>query len=133
VVKGASRGAKGALRKYALTLDGAYLDHPWGENVAKVSGKVFVFMGMDDDTSDYLMGVKLTRSLLFARSLDQVEPMGYGLGKAGWCSVKAPSGAVDLALMKDWIAESYQAVAPKRKLVAPKGKVVAPKRKAKPR
>jgi predicted DNA-binding protein (MmcQ/YjbR family) len=110
------RAAKTQLRKYALTLDGAYLDHPWGEDVAKVKGKVFVFLGVPDDKSEYVIGVKLTRSLLYARSRSDVEAMGYGLGKAGWCNVKRPArGAVDMKLMKEWIAESYEAVAPKRK------------------
>jgi predicted DNA-binding protein (MmcQ/YjbR family) len=101
------------LRKYALTFAGTKEDHPWGENVTKVNGKVFVFFGMDDETSDSVMGVKLTRSLLYARSLPHVEPSGYGLGKSGWCTVKRPKGAIDVALMKEWIAESYEAVAPK--------------------
>ena len=62
------------------------------------------------------MGVKLARSLLYARSRPDVEAMGYGLGKSGWCNVKRPAwGAVDLKLMKEWIAESYEAVAPKKR------------------
>jgi len=32
---------KVALRQYALTFDGTHEDHPWGENVTKVHGKVF--------------------------------------------------------------------------------------------
>ena len=108
--------AKAKLRKHALSLEGAYEDHPWGEDVAKVRNKVFVFLGVADETSEYLMGVKLTRSLLYARSRSDVEPMGYGLGKSGWCNVKRPAkGAVDMKLMKEWITESYEAVAPKKK------------------
>ena len=104
------------LRKYALSFADTREDHPWGENVAKVHGKVFVFFGLDDDKSDGVMGVKLTRSLLYARSLPHVEAMGYGLGKSGWCTVKKPAkGRVDVKLMKEWIAESYEAVAPKRR------------------
>jgi predicted DNA-binding protein (MmcQ/YjbR family) len=115
------KAAKAALRKFALTLDGARLDHPWGEDVVKVKGKVFIFLGPPDDTSEWLMGVKLTRSLLYARSRTDVEAMGYGLGKSGWCSVKRPkTGRVDMKLMKDWIAESYEAVAPKKKAAVAK-------------
>jgi predicted DNA-binding protein (MmcQ/YjbR family) len=110
------KAAKAALRQYALTFEGARLDHPWGEDVVKVKGKVFIFLGRPDDTSEWLMGVKLARSLLYARSQADVEAMGYGLGKSGWCSVKRPkTGSVDLRLMKEWIAESYEAVAPKKK------------------
>jgi len=109
------KAVKTALRRYALTLPDTIEAHPWGENVTKVRGKVFVFFGPDEDASDGVMGVKLTRSLLFARSLPHVGVMGYGLGKSGWCTVKKPSrGDVDVALMKEWIAESYEAVAPKR-------------------
>jgi predicted DNA-binding protein (MmcQ/YjbR family) len=107
--------AKAQLRKHALSFESAYEDHPWGENVAKVNKKVFVFLGVADDQSEYLMGVKLTHSLLYAHSRPDVEAMGYGLGKAGWCNVKRPArGAVDMKLIKEWIAESYEAVAPKR-------------------
>jgi predicted DNA-binding protein (MmcQ/YjbR family) len=111
-----AKAARAQLRQHALTFDGAEEAHPWGETVMKVRGKVFVFFGPDDDTSDGLMGVKLTRSLLYARSLPYVEPSGYGLGKSGWCNVMKPAkGAIDMKLMKDWLAESYDAVAPKRK------------------
>jgi predicted DNA-binding protein (MmcQ/YjbR family) len=123
----ALKTAKTQLRKHALTFDGAYEDHPWGENVAKVKNKVFVFFGPDDDDSDGLMGVKLTRSLLYARSLPHVEAMGYGLGTSGWCAVKKPKGAIDMKLMKDWIAESYEAVAPRSR--PHKGREVDAKRR----
>ncbi|HKW77728.1 MAG TPA: MmcQ/YjbR family DNA-binding protein [Candidatus Limnocylindria bacterium] len=119
------KAAKAQLRKHALAFEGAYEDHPWGEDVAKVNGKVFAFLGVADDTSEYIVGVKLTRSLLYARSLPHVEPMGYGLGKSGWCNVKRPKGRIDMKLLKDWIAESYEAVAPARKRARP-----APRRAA---
>jgi predicted DNA-binding protein (MmcQ/YjbR family) len=126
------RAVKTALRKFALTLDGARLDHPWGEDVVKVRGKVFVFLGAPEDTSEYLMGVKLTRSLLYARSRADVEAMGYGLGKSGWCSMKRPkTGRVDMKLMKEWIAESYDAVARKTVLRAPPRAARSPNVRAK--
>ena len=84
-----------------VDLDGAYEDHPWGENVARVNKLVFAFFGAEDASSDRLVGLKLTRSLLFARSLPHLEPMGYGLGKSGWCTVKKPKGRIDLKLMKE--------------------------------
>ena len=46
------------LRTFALGLPGAYEDHPWGETVAKVAKKVFVFLGHDADT-EFGMSVKL--------------------------------------------------------------------------
>src|ERR671914_600290 len=82
------KAAKAQLLKYALAKPEATLEHPWGENVAKVRGKVFVFFGMADPVkdapyADYVMGVKLTNALLFAKSQPYVETMGYGLGKSG--------------------------------------------------
>jgi len=112
------RAAKARLLKYALAKDDATLEHPWGENVAKVKGKVFVFFGMEEPDAqyaDYVMGVKLTTALLYAKSLPFVEAMGYGLGKSGWVSVKKPKGALPTAMFQEWIDESYATVAPKRK------------------
>ena len=43
------------------------------------------------------------------------EPTGYGLGKAGWVSARfEPGDDVPVDLLKQWIDESYAAVAPKR-------------------
>ena len=114
------RAAKARLLKYALAKPDATLEHPWGENVAKVRGKVFVFFGMaepaaDAPYADYVMGVKLTNALLFAKSQPYVEAMGYGLGKSGWISVKKPKGAAPMQMFEEWIDESYANVAPKRK------------------
>jgi predicted DNA-binding protein (MmcQ/YjbR family) len=113
------KSAKARLLKYALAKPDATLDHPWGENVAKVRGKVFVFFGLADPPADapyadYVMGVKLANALLFAKSQPFVEPMGYGLGKSGWVSIKAPKGAVPFGMFEEWIDESYANVAPKR-------------------
>ena len=102
------------MLRYALAKPDATLEHPWGENVAKVRGKVFVFFGLET-TGDYVMGVKLTNALLYAKSLPYVEAMGYGLGKSGWVTVKAPKGAAPVDMFEEWIDESYANVAPKRK------------------
>jgi predicted DNA-binding protein (MmcQ/YjbR family) len=100
-----------AVLDVALGLPEAWEDHPWGETVAKVGKKVFVFLG--DDT----MGVKLTEPELHehALSLPGAQPSGYGLGKSGWVSV--PLKAASLGVLRDWVEESYRVVAPK-KLVA---------------
>jgi predicted DNA-binding protein (MmcQ/YjbR family) len=121
------KSAKARLLEYALAKPDATLEHPWGENVAKVRGKVFVFFGLE--TSDGVMGVKLTNALLYAKSLPYVEPMGYGLGKSGWVSVNTPKGAAPVAMFKEWIDESYANVAPKRKATVSKA---APKARARP-
>lgn len=43
------------------------------------------------------------------------EPTHYGLGRAGWVTLKfAASEQPPLDLLQEWIEESYRAVAPKR-------------------
>ncbi|HEX3220671.1 MAG TPA: MmcQ/YjbR family DNA-binding protein, partial [Candidatus Limnocylindria bacterium] len=37
------------MREFAFGLPDAWEDHPWGESVAKVGKKVFVFFGADAD------------------------------------------------------------------------------------
>ncbi len=127
------KAAKARLLKYALAKADATLDHPWGENVAKVGGKVFVFFGVEEPDAkyaDYVMGVKLTKALLYAKSLPFVEAMGYGLGKSGWVSVKKPKGTLPTAMFEEWIDESYVNVAPKRKAAVVSS--VAPTARARP-
>ena len=105
-----------AIRKnvlaFALELPEAYLDHPWGEDVAKVNKKVFAFLGTGD-RADPAMSVKLHDSREQALSSPGAEPTGYGLGRAGWVTVPFKD-APPLGVLKDWVEESYRVVAPKR-------------------
>jgi len=67
----------------------AYRYRPWGESVAKVNKKVFVFLGVGDGSYLLAMTVKLTDEAAHAHALTApgAEPAGYGLGKAGWVRV----------------------------------------------
>jgi len=107
------KAAAAALRAFALGFPGAREEFPWGERVVKVGKKVFVFMGMAD--GDGLgLSVKLPASGPMALLLPFATPTGYGLGKSGWVSARfAPSDNPPLALLREWIDESYRAVAPK--------------------
>jgi predicted DNA-binding protein (MmcQ/YjbR family) len=101
---------------FALSLPGAYEDHPWDEDVAKVGKKVFVFLGVPD--SDRIgMTVKLRESHDHALSVPGAAPTGYGLGKSGWVDVPFADATPPLDVLKDWVEESYRLVAPK-KLIA---------------
>ncbi len=107
------KAAAAALRAFALGFPGAREEFPWGERVVKVGKKVFVFMGMPDGDG-LALSVKLPSSGPMALLLPFATPTGYGLGKAGWVSARfAPSDAPPLALLREWIDESYRAVAPK--------------------
>ena len=108
--------ARQALLRAALGYPDAHLDHPWGEDVVKVRAKVFVFLGQEADR--LYVTVKLPTSNMLALAQPFAEPSGYGLGRAGWVtSAFDPGDAVPVDLLREWIDESYRAVAP-RTLVA---------------
>jgi predicted DNA-binding protein (MmcQ/YjbR family) len=101
------------VKAFALSLPEAVEDHPWGEDVAKVRGKVFVFLS-PATAHGQLMTVKLVESHGHALSIEGADPTGYGLGKAGWVNVPLDAAGVTLTLLRDWVEESYRIVAPKR-------------------
>lgn len=102
------------LRALALTLPEAHEDGPWGESVVKVRNKIFLFLGTDG-APDPGFGVKLPESHEEALTMPGIVPAGYGLGKAGWVNVTLTAGsAAEPELYREWVIESYRAVAPKR-------------------
>ena len=104
------------LLAYALSLPGAWEDHPWGESAAKVGKKVFVFFGPAGST-DPGMSVKLPDSQPLALAQPGVTPAGYGLGKAGWVSIRF-SDDMAFEMLREWIDESYRSVAPRKRAAA---------------
>ncbi|PZT71021.1 MmcQ/YjbR family DNA-binding protein [Streptomyces sp. SW4] len=105
------------VRAFALGLPDAVEDFPWGESVAKVNKKVFVFLGVDDGSHPLGITVKLKDEEAHAHALTcpGAEPAGYGLGRSGWVRIPLEEkGAPDAELLCDWVEESYRAIAPKR-------------------
>ena len=115
---GGLRGLSRSLRKFALSLPGATEDFPWGERVAKVNGKVFVFLGLDPVPGGEMgFSVKLPASAEEALELPFTAPTGYGLGKSGWVTAKfGEKDAPPIGILESWIRESYCAIAPKKLL-----------------
>jgi len=108
--------ARRELIDAALAYPEATLDHPWGEDVVKVRGKVFVFFGMGGDV--VYVTTKLPESHDFALMQPWTEPTGYGLARAGWVTaIFRPGDDPPVDILRQWIDESYRTVAP-RKLVA---------------
>jgi predicted DNA-binding protein (MmcQ/YjbR family) len=101
-----------SLREFALTFPAAHEDHPWGETVVKVKGKIFVFLGEDGHLPG-MFAVKLDESLEEALAVDDAAPSGYGLGKAGWVNVPLKGRSPSIGVLQDWVEESYRRVAPK--------------------
>ena len=103
------------VREFALSLPGAFADVPWEDDeVVKVRGKIFVFLGPPGWTR---ITVKLEESHAHALSIDGAQPAGYGLGRSGWVTVPVRADGLGIALLREWVEESYRIVAPK-KLVA---------------
>jgi predicted DNA-binding protein (MmcQ/YjbR family) len=114
LVTGPSADIQARLRDYALSLPGAWEDFPWGERVAKVDKRVFVFFGHDEDAGPSRVTVKLVESHGHALAIEGTATTGYGLGRAGWVDVSVQAEGVTPDLLCDWIEESYRIVAPKR-------------------
>jgi predicted DNA-binding protein (MmcQ/YjbR family) len=54
-----------------------------------------------------------------ALTLPFASPTGYGLGRAGWVTARFAAGDdLPIDLVKEWIAQSYRAVAPRAVLKA---------------
>ena len=105
--------AEAELLKFALGYPEATKDSPWGERVVKVKKKVFVFFHVP--SSNLNVTVKLPSSATVALGLPFVTPTGYGLGKSGWVTATfGPKTRPPVPVLKQWIDESYRAVAPKK-------------------
>ena len=104
-------GTRDKVLAFALSLPEAVEDHPWGEDVVKARGKIFVFVG---SAGSRRISVKLAESHAHALAIDGSQPTGYGLGKAGWVTVPLRADGVSIAVLRDWVEESYRIVAPKR-------------------
>ena len=104
------------IRDVALAFPDATEDFPWGERAIKVKGKVFLFMRGDRESIS--LSVKLPSTHFQALALTFTAPTGYGLGRSGWVTAKFPASNDEmLEQCREWLDESYRAVAPK-KLVA---------------
>ena len=80
-------------------------DHPWGENVAKVGKKVFVFFGLPDAEHPFGMTVKLPDSYEMAMSLPWARNPGYRMDRGRWVWLQPPDDA-PLDMLTEWIEES---------------------------
>ena len=110
VVSELSRAVQ-ALRRVALSYPEAVEDFPWGDRTIKVRGKIFLFLGQDKETLN--LTVKLPESADAALGLPFTSPTRYRLGRSGWVSARFPKNSeIPLDMFRDWIDESYRAVAP---------------------
>lgn len=103
------------LLAYALSFPESREDHPWGESVAKVKDKVFVFFGIAEPGIQLKLALKLPHSGVGLLDRGLGEPTGYGLGKSGWVTIELQRGdEASFAELCAWVEESWRAVAPKK-------------------
>ena len=99
------------VKAYCLAKPGAWEDEPWGgDHVAKVSDKIFAFLGSADSTT---IGLKCGRSAEDAREWrdqypDDVTLSAY-IGRYGW-NTFVVGGAVPGDELREAIDASYDDV-----------------------
>jgi predicted DNA-binding protein (MmcQ/YjbR family) len=115
--KPARRTAVDQLRAFGLRYPGAETKSPWpGHLDLAVRDKTFAFLSAPGEPTR--ISCKLPHTAAAALLLPFASPTPYGLGKSGWVTATfAARDKVPLALLKEWLDESYRAQAPK-KLIA---------------
>ena len=105
------------LRAFGLGYPGAHLKSPWPDHMdLAVRDKTFTYLSTEG--APLALSCKLPHSGVDALALPFTKPTAYGLGKSGWVSADFSNVKdIPVALLKEWIDESYRAQAPK-KLVA---------------
>lgn len=104
-----------ALRKAALGYPQTVEDFPWGHSAFKVGGKkVFMFLGATED-GGFSFSLKLPFRNEEALTMKGAAPTGYGLSKSGWVTFTFGAKAKPpVAVLLDYLDESWRAVAPKK-------------------
>jgi len=100
-----------ALRAHGMTYPGAHVKSPWPEHLdLAVKDKTFAFLSAPGQ--EFHVTLKLPFTGEGAKERAGAAPTGYGLGRSGWVTLTDP-GSATLDELKDWLDESYRAVAPK--------------------
>jgi predicted DNA-binding protein (MmcQ/YjbR family) len=95
-----------AMKEHCAAKPGAVEDHPWGETVFKVRGKIFAFLGAGDRARVTVKPRPDDLDGLLA--LPFIERAAY-IGRYGWVTVDAAEpDALELAL--DLIDTTYQQI-----------------------
>lgn len=100
--------AETLLRGMALAYPETHEDFPRGQCAIKVRNRNFLFLRADED--GLTLSVRLPLSGEAARKLPFTE-----IVRGGWITARlGPEDELPLETMRQWIDESYRAVAPKR-------------------
>ncbi len=104
-----------SLRDYCLSKPGAEETLPFGPDtlVYKVSGKVFLLVGLDAEDLRFNVKCDPDKAIELRDEHPCVLP-GFHMNKKHWNTIIV-DGSVSNALLKEWIDHSYELVAPKGK------------------
>ncbi|GAB2665035.1 hypothetical protein GCM10027068_51310 [Prescottella soli] len=86
----------------------------WGGHPSfRVRGKNFVFSDADATSLSFKLTKDEAAAVIATES--GAEPVGYGLGRHGWVSVRVPRDGTDewWAQLREWVRTSYTLIAPK--------------------
>jgi len=102
------------LRDYCLSKPGAEETLPFGPDtlVYKVSGKVFLLVGLDSEDLRFNVKCDPDKAIELRDEYSCVLP-GFHMNKKHWNTVVV-DGSVSNALLKEWIDHSYTLVASKK-------------------
>lgn len=105
------------LRAFGLAYPGAHTKSPWpGHADLAVDDKTFAYLSVEGEP--LAISCKLPRSNALALMVPGAKPAAYGLGKSGWVAVTFAGPDVPVAMLKDWLDESYRAQASKKRVAA---------------
>ena len=103
------------LRDYCLSKSGTEETLPFGPDtlVFKVKGKMFLLVGLDENPISFNVKCDPAKAIELREEYPCVQP-GYHMNKKHWNTVVA-DGSVPSKLLKEWIDDSYELVAGKKK------------------
>ena len=103
------------LRSYCLAKPGVEETLPFGPDtlVFKVGGKMFLLTSLDTEELRFNVKCDPDKAVELREQYDCVQP-GYHMNKIHWNTITV-DGSVSTALLKEWIDDSYNLVAAKKK------------------
>jgi predicted DNA-binding protein (MmcQ/YjbR family) len=103
------------IREYCLAKENVEETLPFGPDtlVYKVNGKVFLLMGMDNPDLRFNVKCDPDKALELREQYHAVQP-GFHMNKKHWNTVLV-DGSVKSDLLREWIDDSYNLVAKKKK------------------
>jgi predicted DNA-binding protein (MmcQ/YjbR family) len=104
-----------SLREYCLSKPGVEETLPFGPDnlVYKVKGKIFLITGLEQEQLSFNVKCDPELAIELRETYPCVIP-GYHMNKKHWNTVVI-DGSVSVKQLKDWIDQSYELVAGKKK------------------